>query len=418
MIPSQRLPWLALAALCTSVSALAQDADTPQDLTVEERLARLEAENQELKRQMGSVSTELEGFEFRDIIPEVGDSVFGLGPGASKIYQKDQGLSIGGYGEAIYQAFAGDTTAEADFTRAILYVGYKFDDKWVFNSEIEIEHADEIFLEFAYLEYLARPELNFRAGVLLSPMGFINEMHEPTTFRGATRPDTERRIIPSTWRENGLGIVGDAGDFSYRFYAMNGFDGEDFNEAGLRGGRQKASQAKAEDIAFVGRLDWGGVPGLDLGVAAYYGDSGQGNDAIGDAATSIYDAHLQYTTGGLRIRGLYAMSTVDDTEQLFAGNGGTVVGEEMVGWYLEAGYDVMTSLNPDSGQQVIPWARYEEVDTHSKVAAGLTKDPTQDDSNTAFGIDWLPIPNIVFKVAYRDYDQSIDRLELSLGYVF
>lgn len=418
MTPSQRLPWLALAALACGSPALAQEGDDPQELTVEERLARLEAENQELKRQMGAVSTELEGFEFRDIIPEVGDSVFGLGPGASKIYQKDQGLSIGGYGEAIYQAFAGDTTAEADFTRAIIYVGYKFDDKWVFNSEIEIEHADEIFLEFAYLEYLARPELNFRAGVLLVPMGFVNEMHEPTTFRGATRPDTERRIIPSTWRENGLGIVGGAGDFSYRVYAMNGFDGEDFNEAGLRGGRQKASQAKAEDIALVGRLDWGGVPGLDLGVAAYYGDSGQGNEAIGDVPTTVYDLHAQYQTGGLRVRGLFAQAEVSDTEQLFAGNGGTVVGEEMVGWYLEAGYDVMTNINPDSGQQVIPWARYEELDTHSKVAPTLTKDPAQDDSNTAFGIDWLPIPNIVFKVAYRDYDKGIDRLELSLGYVF
>ena len=66
-------------------------------------------------------------------------------------------------------------------------------------------------VEFAYVDYLWRPELGLRAGLLLVPMGFLNELHEPTVFLGARRPGVETAIIPTTWRENGLGVFGEAG---------------------------------------------------------------------------------------------------------------------------------------------------------------------------------------------------------------
>lgn len=385
--------------------------------TIEERLTRLEEENAELRQQMGAVGGQLEQFEFRDIMPPVGESVFGLGPGASKVYAKESGLSIGGYGEAIFSDFAGSKTSTADFVRNIIYVGYKFDDKWVFNSEIEIEHADEIFLEFAYLEYLQSDAFNFRAGLLLMPMGFVNEMHEPTTFRGPTRPETERRIIPSTWRENGAGILGGSGNFSYKLYVTSGLDAAGFDEDGLRGGRQKGSRALTEDVAVTARVDYSADCGLDFGLSGYYGDSGQGQAGLADATTSIFDAHLQYEYEGLRIRGLYAMAEVDDTVQVSATNG-AVVGEEMDGWYIEAGYDVASAIDPESGHAVTPFVRYEQLDTHASVDPSLTADPMQDETITTMGIDWQPISNIVFKAAYQDFDQGTDALQLSLGYVF
>ena len=100
-----------------------------------------------------------------------------------------------------------------DLLRAILYFGYKFDDRFVFNSEIEFEHSTtsesgSASVEFAYLDYLFKPGFNVRGGLLLVPMGLVDELYEPTTFLGAKRPETERRIIPSTWRENGLGAHG------------------------------------------------------------------------------------------------------------------------------------------------------------------------------------------------------------------
>ncbi|MFT7669311.1 MAG: hypothetical protein ACI8X5_002011 [Planctomycetota bacterium] len=393
-----------------SQALLAQD-------TIEERLDKLEKENKELRNQMDAVSGELEIFEFRDIIPKVGESVSGLGPAASKVYQKESGLSIGGYGEMVYTDYSGSKTSTADFVRNVLYIGYKFDDKWVFNSEIEVEHADEIFLEFAYLEYMHNDAFNFRTGMLLMPMGLHNEMHEPTTYRGPGRPETERRIIPSTWRENGLGVLGDVGDFSYKFYIVNGMDASGFDEKGLRGGRQKGSKALAEDLAAVARFDWNSDFGLFAGFSAYYGDSGQEQAGYASSGTTIYDLHAQYSVGALRLRGLYAMSDLEDADAISMTNGNKVA-SEMDGWYLEAGYDIASAINPDSTHSVIPFVRYEEINTQAKMPAGLTADPFYDEKITTMGIDWKPIANIVLKAAYLDYDNDDDSMQLSMGYVF
>ena len=136
-----------------------------------------------------------------------------------------------GYDDTLDDGTDSGATDQLDFLRAIVYFGYKWNDHWLFNSEIEFEHAStedggEASVEFAYLDYLWKPELNARAGLLLIPMGFVNELHEPTTFLGARRPDVERVIIPTTWRENGFGLFGEAGPVSYRTYVVNGFEAD------------------------------------------------------------------------------------------------------------------------------------------------------------------------------------------------
>ena len=85
--------------------------------------------------------------------------------------------------------------------------GYRFNDRFLFNSEIEVEHAKEIFVEFAYVDFQATESFGLRGGMLLVPMGLVNEFHEPTVFMGAERPVTENRIIPSSWRENGRRLL-------------------------------------------------------------------------------------------------------------------------------------------------------------------------------------------------------------------
>ena len=117
-------------------------------------------------------------------------------------------------------------------------MGYRFDDRFLFNAEIEIEHANEISVEFAYVDYLLNDALTIRGGMVLVPLGLVNDFHEPTVFLGARRPQTERRIIPTTWRKNGVGVLGSAGPIAYRAYLLNGLDATGFSAQGLRGGRQ------------------------------------------------------------------------------------------------------------------------------------------------------------------------------------
>jgi hypothetical protein len=416
---------LALAAVGGANVLQAQD---PQDLQIEERLARVEDENAELKRQVQALTDDVEGFLLYDVIPTIGEhGVYGLGPAASKVYQQDQGISIGGYGEGIYRNEQGGTSV-FDFLRAVIYMGYRFDENWIFNSEIEFEHAStgeegEVSVEFAYLDRLLAEEYNLRVGLLLLPVGFLNELHEPTTFLSAQRPDTERLLLPSTWRENGAGFFGDVGPFTYRLYGVNGLDATGFTDQGIRGGRQDGSQALAEDFAVVGRADWTDTPGLLAGGSIYYGDSGQDQAGLKGTTTAIYEAHVEYRANGLWTRGIIVHTEIDDVEELNAALGLTgddSVGEELEGAYLEAGYDILHSLAPDSGHELYPFCRFEWVDTQDDVPTGFFQNPDNDFDVTTFGLHYKPIPQLAFKLDYQDYQGggSLDRWNLAFGYAF
>jgi hypothetical protein len=418
-----------LGTLCVAPAA-AQERDT--------------TELKRLRQQVEAISRELEELRLgQDVVVEADTSLYGFGPAASKVYQVGQGVSIGGYGEVLYENFAGSRqddqpsgeTDRFDALRAILYAGYKFSDKLLFNSELEFEHGStedggSVSIEFAYLDYRISPRFGVRAGLLLPPMGFINELHEPPTFLGARRPETERTIIPSTWRENGIGVFGDAGEVSYRAYLVNGFDAVGFNaDEGLREGRQSGAEAAAANFGAVGRVDYNGLLGLTVGTSAYLGNSGQGAALPSDptqtvsARTFIWDLHGQYKVRGFDLRGLLALATLDDAAEINELNGLTgpaSVGERMLGFYLQGGYDVLRGSR--SGQQVLPYLRYEQVNTQDEVPEGFLADPANDRSLVTVGAMWKPVPNVSLKADYQivsnDADTGVNQLNVNLGYLF
>lgn len=426
------------------VEALAQEL-----ATVRAELAELKAEMRareaaerfaELERKVDVLADELERREMGEgVFRRAEKSEHGLGVAASKVYQVEQGLSIGGYGEALYQRF--DSTRDdgapagrddqLDFLRGVLYVGYKLSDRWVFNSEIEFEHAStgeegEAALEFAYLDHLWKPQVNLRAGLLLVPMGFVNELHEPPLFLGARRPDVERNLLPATWRENGFGLFGDLGPFTYRTYVLNGLAAEGFSASGIRGGRQDGSEAVAEDLAWVGRIDYTGRPGLLAGVSAYVGDSGQtladAGGAIG-ARTSLVEGHLEWKRRGFELRALGVRGEIDDVARLNRAlglAGGASIGEELAGGYVQLGYDVLASR---AGRRaLIPYVRWETFDTQKKVPAGFARDPARDVDLLTVGLAFKPLEQLIFKADYQDYengaDSGVDQFNVAIGYLF
>jgi hypothetical protein len=382
----------------------------------------LEKKNAELETKLSALAEEHEGLTLGELVPRIGDSQYGLGPAASKVYSSDGGLSIGGYGEWLYQTRNGSGTDTVDMLRAVLYIGYHFDENWVFNSELEWEHAgEEVGVEFAYLDYLWRPQLNFRGGMVLVPVGFLNEMHEPQTFLTATRGEIETRILPTTWREPGVGVFGDAGPVSYRAYVIDGLDALGFTDDSLREGRQEGVEALAEDLAVVGRLDWTAVPGLLAGGSLYHGNSGQDQPGLGSTAVTLADLHAEWRSHGLWLRGLAAMGKIDDVAELNAANGfvgADSVGEELTGYYVEAGYDVLALFAPDSSKSLMPYARFETIDTQHEVPAGFASDPANDTDVLTFGLRFQPISGLVFKAEYQDFDDAPDGMNVEMGYAF
>src|SRR5262249_24371265 len=157
------------------------------------------------------------------------------------------------------------------------------------------------------------------------------------------------RIIPSTWRELGLGFYGDAGPFAYHAYLVNGLNSAGYSAEGIREGRQEGSQALARNRAFTGRLDYTGMAGLAAGASVFSGRAGQGRSApagrgIG-ASTTVWDAHADWRWRGLWLRGLYAVSHVADAALINGANGlrgEDSVGSRQEGWYLQGAFDLLT----------------------------------------------------------------------------
>jgi hypothetical protein len=457
----RRLLSFGLLLLVLAAAAPAQDsADRIRELEkkVEElqhRLDRLAStadettrtQIEELRRQIDVLTREIENLKSaapEKAAPAGARGSFGLGPAASRIYGVTRGVSIGGYGEAIYQNFdrrrddgvPSDRTDSIDLARAVFYFGYKFDDRFLFNSEIEYEHAStgegaeekgEVSVEFAYLDYLIRRAVNVRAGLVLLPLGFVNELHEPPVFLGARRPEVEDRILPTTWRELGIGVFGDAGPFSYRAYLVDGLDAAGFSGPDpLREGRQGGSNARAEDFAVTGRLDFAGVPGLLVGASGYTGDSAQGRRSQGrsfGARVSLLDAHAEWRWRGIQARALTARGSIGDAAEVNALDGlsgSDSVPKRFVGSYLEAGYDV---LFPRGGAaSLVPFARWERFDTQDAIPAGFVADPANDVSLWTFGLQYRPIPQIVVKLDYQDARNrartGVDQWNLALGWLF
>ncbi len=375
--------------------------------------------------------------------PEASASRFGLGPAASRVYSR-KGVSIGGYGEVLYQRFAASkqdgspsgVSDTIDLSRAVLYFGYKFDDHFVFNSEVEYEHAvaasdkeGEVEVEFAYVDWLSSSRaLRARAGLILVPMGFLDELHEPPTFFGARRNDVETLILPTTWRELGLGAYGEAGPLAYRLFLLNGLSSEGYTAEGIREGRQEGSLAKARDFALTGRLDFVGTNGLVAGASFFAGCSGQGRTtASGEnicGQTTVWDVHADFRWRGLSLRAIVAGSTISDTaaiNELNGLSGDEGVGSRQRGWYGEAGFDVL-ALVPRTKLSLSPFVRYEEWDTQASVADGFERNPENDVTQWTAGVVFKPIPQVVLKLdgqwRRNAARTGVNQVNIALGYEF
>jgi len=407
----------------------------------------------EIERQIQVLAREIESLKLGEADAEATDGKHGLGPSASKVYGIKRGVTFGGYGELIFSS-PSDTLqdgspsgrdASIDLLRAVLYFGAKLDERILFNSEIEFEHVTtgegdeergEVTVEFAYLDFAIRDEIGIRAGLVLVPMGFINERHEPPTYFGTRRPLVERVILPTTWSEDGVGVFGDVGSMlSYRAYVTSGLAAAagtssgagGFTAGGIREGRSKGAQAAAERLALTGRVDVTPVKGLGVGVSWFTGDAGQGLPLGGgtlDARTTVADLHAEYRWRGLSARALYARTSISNAGDVNVAQGFTgdeSVGSRQFGWYAEAGYDVLTHAKA-SRQALVPYVRYEQVNTQDEVPAGFAANPATDVDLLTVGAMWKPIANVSVKVDWNRTENAArtgsDEVNAALGFMF
>lgn len=342
-----------------------------------------------------------------------------------KMLNDKPGLGIGGYGEVHYNQPINNNTKDLgtlDVHRMVMFLGYNFSNKTQFVSEIEFEHAKELWLEQMFLQYKINKFLNFRAGLLLIPMGIINEYHEPTTFNGVERPIIDNKIAPSTWREVGFGFSGNflQAKTKYQLYIVNGFNGYDENgglfsgSKALREGRQKGSKAYISSPNYTGKLEYYGVKNLNIGVSGYFGKSQSrlynnlhkdSTNLIQNADSSIVNismigADIRYNLKGIKLTGQLYYTSLGNTEKynIFTSKDGKYndLGSSMIGCYGEIGYNVFHIVK-NIKSELMPFVRYEVYNTHQSVENNITKNDKYYNTIITTGLTYTLVKGAVLK---------------------
>jgi hypothetical protein len=322
-----------------------------------------------------------------------------------------------------------------DFHRFVLLFGHSFSDRIKFWSELEVEHSlveggeegGELALEQAYLDFLIKPKFNIRAGMLLSPVGIVNERHEPPSFNGVERPAVETLIIPTTWRELGFGFTGDLGrGFRYRAYLMSSLDASRFTaESGITEGRTKGLDSSFRNPAKVGRLEYAGIRRLTLGTSFYSGHTGFNLNGLNPRVTlAEFDGRYSYRRFDLR--GIFANTWISRAGELntrlenqFGHNPN--IASQMRGYYVEPGFHILPRR---VRHDIIAFTRYEKFNTQHRMPDGFTALPQFDRSAYVTGLTYKPTPDVAVKFDYifnRNASavvRAINGMNLGIGWWF
>jgi hypothetical protein len=333
------------------------------------------------------------------------------------------GTAIGGYGELTLNA-PSVGPAVIDLRRLVLYVGHNFTDRLRFYSELEVEHAvssaddrGEFEVEQAYLDGLFGRSLNLRAGLIIMPVGIVNVYHEPPTFNGVDRPDVDTLVIPSTWREAGVGIFGEVGPgLAYQLYLVSAFDASRFTgESGIREGHQEAQLASAKDFGGVLRLTYEPVLATIFGVSAYGATSGNTlRDTVGRVPLGLFEVDARTRVKGFSARAELALLLIGDAGALNQALAAAVttpeqlavlpVSSQLRGGYVEAGYDVLRIFAPAASQELTLFGRYDYVDTQASVPAGYLANRAFVRHTQTVGLVYRPVADIGLKADYRRHE--------------
>ncbi|WP_430460128.1 porin [Thalassolituus sp. LLYu03] len=327
---------------------------------------------------------------------------------------QDNKVHIGGYGEMHYNNLDenGEDTRTLDFHRMVLFFGYDFSDRARFVTEFEVEHilvsassGGAVEIEQAYLEFDLKDNMQLRTGMLLMPVGLVNETHEPPTFYGVERPVVETTIIPTTWYSNGISFTHRLSNgISYDLMISEGLKTEDPTTSSdadpfdLKAGKQKGSNADAFDLATTARIRYTGVAGLELAAyAQYQPDLDQSAvDSYAESATLV-GAHAVYQWNSITTKALYARWDL-------AGDDAKAAGKNV----------------QDGGYVEINWRPSEQWGVFAR-QSNWSQETGVDAAQSDVGVNYWPLPDIVFKADVQmqnDDAGNADGFNLGMGYQF
>ena len=330
--------------------------------------------------------------------------------------------------------------------RFVLAFDYKFSPKWILGAEIEFEYGGtgtayelentengeyetevekggEVALEQFHITRMIIPELNVRAGHLIVPVGLTNAHHEPINFFGSSRPEGETTIIPCTWHETGIELLGRFGkgyaSFDYEAMVVTGLNANGFDRnKWVRGGKQGLFEGdNFTSPAYVLRLNYTGVPGLRLGGSLYHCANTGANadklityDEIGKIPVTIYSFDAQYSDRYVTARANYLSGNIAHADQVGAKNGKlsnksgysrlTPIAKRAVSYNAEVGVNLKNIIGCEKFPVIYPFVQYEYYNSQEKGEGMDVMDARCQVSKWNFGLNWKALPNLVVKADY------------------
>lgn len=192
----------------------------------------------------------------------------------------------------------------------------------------------EIKLEFAFMDWVLSDALSVRGGVLLTPLGKFNLIHDSPLNDLTNRPIVSRSLLPTTLSEAGMGIFGSfyPQDWvvGYELYVVNGFNQKIIDSSKrlrVRGGRGSQKTDNNENKAIAGRVSVSPALGIDMGVSGHHGKY----DAMGESSLTIAALDLDFQRGPLQFIGEGAVINADIPP-------GSPTAESQMGFYAQLGY--------------------------------------------------------------------------------
>jgi hypothetical protein len=344
---------------------------------------------------------------------------------------------LSGYGELEYIFTKDNGNGKGGNTldphRIVLNVTSQLSDWIDFNSELEWEHGGSdggadgsISVEQAYLTFKLNPVLNIKTGVMLLPMGAINQNHEPVNFYSSARPALDTYIIPTTWQEMGVGVSGALHKkIDYQLMVVPGLDGTKFSPVrGLRDGRQGFKMDNNRSFAVAGHLDVRPDENMITALSLYSGNSAPSGSPTAYTTLAVVDG--RYCLKDFELAGEYAYVYQDRPEVLNTG-----IGKSMAGYWVEAAWHALPTVwkkGKLANADAVLFARYSELNTQQRGAVDPSKTSGRyNRTYTTMGVSFMPIPSVAIKADYQFFgDRRVageipldnDKFQITVGFVF
>ena len=436
----------------TTVCPVVYGAETDEDLKA--KVDAMEKMLEELKGQLKQqAETTKELVSLRDDVKGImpGNEFYwakkaqelqdkGLAPVFGKQYGKPflrrfgRNTYVGGYMDHELRFDAGSQTKKTfDQHRLIPFIYSDVSDRVKFATEIEFEHGGpdttggvsggkgELKVEFATIDFLMTDWLNYRGGIILSPLGKFNLVHDSPLQDLTDRPMVSTFILPSTLFESGMGFFGtfyptEMSKLDYEIYAVNGFQSISGNtsvlspatsvteiEQFIKQSRGSQKQDNNTNFAIVGRVAYSPFLGLELGASWHTGNIDDRNEN----RMTIKAFDWTYQKGPFELVGEYGHASINREGLLDNGSQKSdVMAGDMWGYYIEPRYHFMPQFLKDIAPTIFKddstftaVLRWGQIDVNSPTNVAIEGDVRR--TRLTPGFNFRYTEDTVFKMEYQ-----------------